>query len=142
MIFCFLTFSDASVQSIFFTAYLTSTLRNYQEVLKPYTVINDVGGCFDNSSGIFQASVAGVYLFVGTAQSYSDGYTSFILVKESHDVSYAWPMAYGEHTTLGTVHATLNLSVGEKVWLRSDRSNTYYDSRATAFTGVLIHADV
>ena len=40
----------------------------------------------------------------------------------------------------GSVQAVVQLSAGQRVWLRCDQHSHFY-SAATAFTGFLIHAD-
>eukprot|EP00916_Digyalum_oweni_P002101 GHVL01003916.1.p1 GENE.GHVL01003916.1~~GHVL01003916.1.p1 ORF type:complete len:410 (+),score=18.93 GHVL01003916.1:115-1344(+) len=131
---------DTATLRVSFHAMLTSTFTG-TGTLTPFTVITNEGDAFSGTTGIFTAPRNGTYFFVASAGTVaSDKYVHIYLQKDGVSVSRAYTQQYSGYPTMGSVHATLYLTAGQRVWLHSGGSNSYYYS-TTSFTGFLIHAD-
>ena len=138
----FLSETVNSRVTITFHARLESDLSNLRGRLKPFTVITNEGDAFNGAEGQFTAPVNGAYFFVASAGTYStDKFVRLQLKQEGTTVSETFAQQYSGHDIMGSCHATLRLTVGQRVWLESENSNSHYSQRSTSFTGFLINAD-
>ena len=104
-----------------------------------FNVITNEGGAFSDN-GRFTAPLNGTYFFLASAGStYGVGVS---LKKEGVTVSQASVASGGYgHNVQVSCHATLRLSVGQRVWMGSWDPESVYSSTATAFTGFLLSVD-
>ncbi|KAK7093364.1 uncharacterized protein [Littorina saxatilis] len=124
-----------------FHAMLTSDFTS-SGPLTPFTVITNEGNDFSCATGIFIAPRKGTYFFAASAGTdSSDKYMDMFLLKDGVAVSRALARQYSGYHTMGSVQATLYLTAGQRVWLHSGRSDSYYFSAFTSFTGFLLLAD-
>ncbi|KAK7109595.1 uncharacterized protein [Littorina saxatilis] len=124
-----------------FHAMLASTFTGIG-TLKPFTVITNDGGAFNGTSGIFTAPRNGTFFFLASAGTdRSDNVVWMSLQKDGQAVSVAFTRQSSVYQTMGSVHATLDLTAGQCIWVQSDEAQGYCSNHSTSFTGFLIRAD-
>ena len=111
--------------------------------LHPYIVITNEGDAFSGTQGLFTAPVNGTYFFIGSAGTGDRDYyyVHLDLMMEGTSVSRAYARAYSNSHGMGACHATLRLTVGQRVWLESMTSSACYKRSSTSFSGFLISFD-
>ena len=93
------------------------------------------GGCYDNATGVFTTTVPGTYVFTATVES----------VQEDR-VVYAWITvdgAYytrlrGSYTSSASGGVSVQLAVGQKVWVKACSEAGNYYPNELSFTGALV----
>ena len=118
----------------------TVTLTGQQPVICD-VVMTSVGGGYDGQTGVFTAPVDGLYCFMVSASPVSDDedkWRSLDIVLDDRGVGGL--LAQG--TAYSTDHTAVQVTAGQKVWLRSltipgHNENTF--SMLTTFTGMLLH---
>ena len=93
------------------------------------------GGCYDNTTGVFTTTVPGTYVFTATVGS----------GKKGSDV-YAWitvdgtdyTTLHGSYTSSGSGSVSVQLAVGQKVWVEARSDVGHYCSYELSFTGALV----
>ncbi|KAK7111146.1 uncharacterized protein [Littorina saxatilis] len=110
--------------------------------LQPFSnVLNNEGQAFASTTAEFTAPVNGVYFFVGSTGPRTSGkFGNMRLMKEGISLSETYIEQDGTYDVMGTCHATVHLSKGQKVWLEcTSQDSTFWEG--TAFTGFLVYAD-
>ncbi|XP_062578990.1 complement C1q-like protein 2 [Saccostrea cucullata] len=127
-----------------FTAGVTSTSSSWNSGILVYNkVINNVGGGYNPSNGIFTAPVEGDYVFYVTIQSYSNNviYIDIVLNGSSKVRAVAYSYSSNEYYDVGTNLVTLPLQKGDTVWVKYHSGTGYVsdsDAPRTTFSGFLI----
>ncbi|KAK7089760.1 uncharacterized protein [Littorina saxatilis] len=133
---------DAASTRVSFHARLKNSLDNFLGRLQPFNIITNEGDALNGTTGIFTTPRNGTYFFVASSSSYStDKSVNMHLMKEGTSVALASARQYSSYPAAATCHATLHLTVGERVWVESVSSHTAYHSNRTFFTGFLLGAD-
>ncbi|KAK7089762.1 uncharacterized protein [Littorina saxatilis] len=133
---------DAASTRVSFHARLQSGLSNFRGRLQPFNIITNEGDAINGTTGIFTTPRDGTYFFVASSTTLSaDKYVYMHLMAEGRSVAFTRARRYSNYGAAATCHATIHLTVGERVWVESGASDTYYGSDSTSFTGFLLGAD-
>ncbi|KAK7111147.1 uncharacterized protein [Littorina saxatilis] len=134
---------DIATRRVLFHAVLGKKISlTKTQHLQPFgNVVNNEGQAFDNTTAEFTAPVNGVYFFVGsTGPRATAKFGNMGLMKEGISLSETYIEQDGTYDVMGTCHATVHLSKGQKVWLEcTSQDSTFWEG--TAFTGFLVYAD-
>ncbi|KAH3693318.1 uncharacterized protein LOC127863122 [Dreissena polymorpha] len=109
----------------------------------PYrdVVVNEGGG-YDQYTGIFTASVGGVYMFTVQSCNAKNKWASFEIVHGGRPLqrSNIWDK---ENRICSSMQSFAKVAIGEKIWVRSTWDNivVYSDTKYfwNTFSGLLIH---
>jgi hypothetical protein len=104
-------------------------------------VVLNEGGSYDSATGYFTVSVPGLYVFVtSTGPLSSNMWVSFYLYVDDAHIDRSW--AYNQDgKEMSSVHGVVHLQAGQKVWVRSNGEQLYWD-QVSAFTGFLLSPDL
>jgi hypothetical protein len=95
-------------------------------------VITNIGGGYDNTTGIFTVPTAGLYVFSWSIEAYGQLTESILLVNGIQErVSYAHERSSYYDTT--TSFAVFNLTVRDQVWVKVITGVA--EARHTMFSG-------
>ncbi|XP_062604695.1 complement C1q tumor necrosis factor-related protein 7-like [Saccostrea cucullata] len=131
-------------QRIAFTAGVTSDSSSWNSGTLVYNkVINNVGGGYNPSTGIFTAPVEGDYVFYVSIQSYGSKHILIDIVLNGSSKVRATAYSYtsNEAEDVGTNLVTLRLQKRDKVWVKHYSGtgyDTYTDAPSVTFSGFLI----
>ena len=95
----------------------------------------NAGGCYDNTTGVFTTTVPGTYVFTATVGSGEDD--SFVATRIMVDGNAA-AMLYGSFTSTGSSSVSVQLGLGQMVWMESYSCSSLYSSSSLCFTGALV----
>ena len=88
--------------------------------------------------GSFVAPLNGTYCFLATAGAGSPSSTTSMTLMADHlRLDYAAWMGVGGVQS-GSVHAVVQLTKGQVVWVKSSSSNNYFWDGPSAFSGFLV----
>ncbi|KAK3099861.1 hypothetical protein FSP39_010859 [Pinctada imbricata] len=98
-------------------------------------VVSNVGGAYNETTGVFKTPVRGVYVFIWTMTTYEGHSFNSFLVKNGVDVKYLYINggARGGYET-GSTSALLELAPGDQVWIRGGNGGRL-DYPNIVFTG-------
>ncbi|XP_060066501.1 C1q-related factor-like [Ylistrum balloti] len=101
-------------------------------------VVTNVGNGYDSFTGLFRAPVGGAYEFVATMWSSDGNYLEFEMVRNGVDLCYG--RASQSNQTMGTCVSMVELSAGDRVWVRHLSGRGTYANGADypSFVGHLI----
>ena len=106
----------------------------YRDVIVFDHVEKNVGGGYDGKSGIFTATIKGLYMFSTRVSTTQGKQMHIALVKNGNITSVAWSIH-----DLATITEPLILVPGDKVWVWHERHTQEYVYRTyTIFGGTLI----
>ena len=93
------------------------------------------GGCYDNTTGVFTTTVPGTYVFTTTVRSGEENSTVSAGIT-GDDTGYTTLL--GSYTSSGSGSVSVQLGLGQKVWVTawSDADDCW--SVGLSFTGVLV----
>ena len=93
------------------------------------------GGCYDNTTGVFTTTVPGTYVFTATVGSGEDDrrVTAWITVD---DTDYA--TLYGSYTSTGSSSVSVQLGLGQRVWVEAGSDADEYSPDDLCVTGALV----
>jgi len=124
---------------ISFNARLSSdfTSTNSDPILFTNVRLN-LGTAYSPATGKFTVPVDGVYFFGATTNSGDSWYfqSAYVVVDGSDACSIRENKA-----SQGSCQATVHLTGGQEVWVRSRESGHRFDKFTTSFNGFLLHAD-
>ncbi|KAK7454691.1 hypothetical protein BaRGS_00039557 [Batillaria attramentaria] len=135
--------SACSSSQVSFHAVLSADVTTTSErILYLRDVFLNIGGGYNNKTGIFTAPVTGVYMFMATSspnKPASEHEARLDVVLENGVIGYL--CASG--TESASCHTAVKVQAGEKVWLRTyDQRCRFAGGWWTSFTGVLITPEV
>ena len=93
------------------------------------------GGCYDNTTGVFTTTVPGTYVFTATVESEEENsdVLAWIMVDDTD-----YTRLRGSYTSSGSGSVSVQLGLGQKVWVKAWRNVDDYFSVGLSFTGVLV----
>ncbi|KAK7091789.1 uncharacterized protein [Littorina saxatilis] len=93
------------------------------------------GGCYDDTTGVFTTSVPGTYVFTATvhAGKKDSSVLAYIMVDDN---IYAY--LHGSYTSNGSSSVSVQLGVGQRVWVKARGDGDGYYSPCMGFTGALV----
>ena len=99
------------------------------------TVNVNEGGCYDNTTGVFTTTVPGTYVFTAAVGSGRENrrVTAWITVD---DTLYA--MLCGSSTSTGSRSVSVQLGLGQRVWVKAESNADEYWYEELCFTGALV----
>ncbi|XP_070175906.1 complement C1q-like protein 4, partial [Littorina saxatilis] len=112
--------------------------------IQPFDVVTNEGDAFNDTSGVFTAPRNGTYFFAASAATKSPDKWIYVHLMKNDNVNVARAITkqYADNHTMGSMHATLYLVAGERVWLKNLQPDGEYVFFTTSFTGFLVSADV
>ena len=99
------------------------------------TVNVNEGGCYDNTTGVFTTTVPGTYVFTATVGSGEEdsGDTACITVDDT-----AYATLCGSLTSTGSSSVSVQLGLGQRVWVKAGSDADGYWFGDLCFTGALV----
>ena len=93
------------------------------------------GGCYDDTTGVFTTTVPGTYVFTTTVRSGEENsdVLAWIMVDDTDYTSLR-----GSYTSPGSGSVSVQLGLGQKVWVTAWSDVGDYCSVGLSFTGVLV----
>ena len=93
------------------------------------------GGCYDNTTGVFTTTVPGTYVFTTTVESGKENsvVSAWIMVDDTD-----YTRLLGSHTSSVSGSVSVQLGLGQKVWVTARSNVDDYCSDGLSFTGVLV----
>lgn len=142
----FLEFSEKTRSSVVaFTAVLSSTGVSdlgLGAVVIFDEVITNIGQAYDKNTGIFTAPVKGLYVFEMDIMTRKGERRYLQMVKNGKHLMWFYGSALGaEHYVSSSRDVTLELEVGDRMWIRTRESQGYdgavHGNTFSSFTGWL-----
>ena len=99
------------------------------------TVKVNAGGCYDNTTGVFTTTLPGTYVFTATVGSGQDD--SFVAARITEDGT-DHTVLYGSLTSTGSSSVSVQLGLGQRVWVKAESNADEYWSEELCFTGALL----
>ena len=99
------------------------------------TVKVNAGGCYDNTTGVFTTTVPGTYVFTATVGSGEDD--SFVAARITEDGT-DHTVLYGSLTSTGSSSVSVQLGLGQRVWVVAWSDVDKYYPNELCFTGALV----
>ena len=108
--------------------------KGYEPVVFNTVNVNK-GGCYDNTTGVFTTTVPGTYVFTATVGSRREDsrVAACITVDDT-----AYSFFYGSSTSTGSSSVSVQLGLGQRVWVTAGSDVDEYSSVELCFTGVLV----
>ena len=127
---------------IAFTAKLEADLTTTSRTtLVAKKVITNIGGGYDNTTGVFTAPVSGTYAFMATAAPLKQDGKRFRVGMKHKDQIIAFMFA--ENGFSCSCHAVVRLAVGQKVHLETCAEECAFSGDGpTSFSGMLLQPDL
>ena len=93
------------------------------------------GGCYDNTTGVFTTTVPGTYVFTATVGSEKEdsGVAACITVDDTDHT-----VLYGSSTSTGSSSVSVQLGLGQRVWVTADSNPNKYFADELCFIGALL----
>ena len=93
------------------------------------------GGCYDNTTGVFTTTVPGTYVFTATVGSgKEDGVVHAYIAVDGANYTYL----RGSYTSSASGSVSVQLAVGQKVWVKACSDPGDLCSVELSFTGALV----
>ena len=123
-----------------FTAYLSSNPGSFISKTVVYDrVVTNKGSAYNAADGVFTAPRAGVYIFIWNSMTDRDHYCELDLCKNGNYVHLtAYSDARSGYVDGGSMSVVLELTTGDRVWVRSRRCGYLYGGDFIYFTGCQI----
>ena len=99
------------------------------------TVKVNEGGCYDNTTGVFTTTVPGTYVFTAAVGSEQEDSVVGACITVD-DTDYA--TLYGSLTSTGSSSVSVQLGLGQRVWVKADSDADEYSFNDLCFTGALV----
>ena len=112
----------------------TAKTKKYEPIVFSRVKVNE-GGCYDNTTGVFTTTVPGTYVFTTTVES--DKENRDVLAGIMVDDTY-YTSLRGSYTSLGSGSLSVQLGLGQKVWVTAESNAGDYWSDGLSFTGALV----
>ena len=93
------------------------------------------GGCYDNTTGVFTTTVPGTYVFTATVKSGKENSHVFAWIKVDNT---DYTTLRGSYTSSGSGSVSIQLGLGQKVWVTAESDADDYYSVGLSFTGALV----
>ena len=124
---------------VFHARFIDTAKTEYGKPIVFDTVNVNEGGCYDNTTGVFTTTVPGTYVFTATVGSGKEdrGVTACITVDGT-----AYAMLCGSYTSTGSSSVSVQLGLGQRVWVTAYSDADEYSSYHPCFTGVLVQAQM
>ena len=107
----------------------------YDNPIVFHTVTVDEGGYYDNTTGEFTTTVPGTYVFTVTVGSREEGFGVIASIMVDDTV---YTKVYGSYTSTGSSSVSVQLGLGQRVWVMSESDADKYSSYYPCFTGALV----
>ena len=107
----------------------------YNNPIVFHTVTVDEGGCYDNNTGEFTTTVPGTYVFTATVGSREEGFGVIASIMVDDTV---YTKVYGSYTSTGSSSVSVQLGLGQRVWVKAYSDADEYWSEELCFTGALV----
>ena len=136
IICCINVVSEQAGRTVVFYATSIDTENTNEDKPIVFDTVNvNEGGCYDDTTGVFTTTVPGTYVFTATVESgeKNSRVTAWITVD---DTVYA--TLCGSDTSTGSSSVSVQLGLGQTVWVAADSDADLYDPEELCFTGALV----
>ena len=120
---------------VFFATGIDREKSEEYETIVFNTVNVNEGGCYDNPMGVFTTTVPGTYVFTATVGSREED--SRVAACITVDGT-AYSFFYGSFTSTGSSSVSVQLRLGQRVWVTAGSDVDEYSSVEPCFTGALV----
>ena len=112
----------------------TAKTEKYKPIVFDTLNVNE-GGCYDNTTGVFTTTVPGTYVFTATVGSGKEDrrVSAWIMVDGT-----AYAMLCGSYTSTGSSSVSVQLGLGQRVWVVAWSDVDKYYPNELCFTGALV----
>ena len=107
----------------------------YDNPIVFHTVTVDEGGCYDNNTGEFTTTVPGTYVFTVTVGSREEGFGVIASIMVDDTV---YTKVYGSYKSTGSSSVSVQLGLGQRVWVKAGSYADEYYPDDLCFTGALV----
>ncbi|KAK7103403.1 hypothetical protein V1264_018308 [Littorina saxatilis] len=133
--------NKASAQVAFHAGLIDNKTTKRPETLMCDDIITNVGGGYNDQTGVFTAPVSGCYCFMVTScPNNTDLSVQGCLDIKLDDKDVGYLLTSG--TGMCASHAAVHVHAGQKVRLESYGGSTFCGGSCTTFTGVLLQPDL
>ena len=115
----------------------TKTKRNKPTVFDKVKV--NEGGCYDDTTGVFTTTVPGTYAFTATVGSGREN-RSIIACITVDGTAYA--TLRGSYMSSGSSSVSVQLGLGQRVWVTAESDPDLYYRDELSFTGALLQSQL
>ena len=93
------------------------------------------GGCYDNTTGVFTTTVPGTYVFTATVNSRKEDscVRAYITVDDTE-----YTRLYAPYMSMGSGSVSVQLGLGQTVWVEAFSDIDEYYPDGMCFTGALV----
>ena len=120
-----------------FTAYLSSNPGSYYSKTVVYDrVMTNKGSAYNTADGVFTAQRAGLYIFIWNSMTNPNKICYQYLYKNGNSINLAaYSNGYSADNDGGTMSVVLELTAGDRIWVRSGHCDFLYGGEFISFTG-------
>ena len=112
----------------------TAKTKEFRPIVFSEVKVNE-GGCYDNTTGVFTTTVPGTYVFTTTVGSVKDNIDVLAWIKVDNT---DYTTLRGSYTSSGSGSVSVQLGLGQKVWVTAESDADDYSFDGLSFTGVLV----
>ena len=120
---------------VFYATDIHTAKTVYHKPIVFNTVKVNEGGCYDKTTGVFTTTVPGTYVFTAAVGSEMEDRCVIACITVD---GTAYATLCGSSTSTGSSSVSVQLGLGQRVWVKACNDADRYSSGELCFTGVLV----